>query len=211
MEDPSYRHDGSQGAVWHPLPLCVDARITSDLAHGIVRSWKEAVGSPKSDLAYVQVTHVNMHAQPTIGELVVQKEVASEVVQAMHSIFLARFSIAQMRLIDYWDADDDRSMADNNSSALCVRQITGGGRPSLHSFGRAVDINPLLNPYVKCTHEAIIVAPKEGAEYVDRLKLSFGMISEGDAVVSAFTSHGWEWGGRWKSPSPTDYQHFQKA
>ena len=212
LEEPLYREeiDGYQGAMWRPLPTCVDTRITSDLAHGIIRSWKEQVG-PKSDLAYVQVTHVNMDGQPTIGELVLQKGLAQEVVRIVRTIFLARFQIAQMRLIDYWDADDDRSMADNNSSALCVRQITGGGKPSLHSFGRAIDINPLFNPYVKCTPEAIVIAPKEAAEYVDRSELHPGMIRDGDVVVEAFIHNGWEWGGRWKSPRPTDNQHFQRS
>ena len=200
---------GYRAAIWKPLPRDVDSRISSDLDRGVVRSWKP-FGPPKSDFAYVQVTHIDMRGQSKTGELVVHKDLALEVALIALDIFSARFPIEQMRLIDYWDADDDRSMRFNNSSALCVRQITGGGKLSLHSLGRAVDINTLLNPYFKRTEERDIIAPIEGAKFIDRSLCVPGMIRDGDAVVRAFDARGWEWGGRWVHPSPCDWQHFQK-
>ena len=114
-----------------------------------------------------------------------------------------------MRLIDYWDADDNRSMSDDNSSALCVRQITGGGKMSLHSLGRAVDINTRINPYRKYRPgEPDIVEPEAGRGYLDRTQTVPGILRNGDAVVQAFRNLGWTWGGEWENP--IDYQHFQK-
>jgi hypothetical protein len=194
-----------QAAIWEPLPSSVDRRITSDSATNVVRSWK-AFGPPKSDFAYVQVTHCDMNGASKTGELVIHTTLARDVVAIARDIFIAKFPIQQERLIDYWDADDERSMTDNNSSALCVRQITGGGSVSQHALGRAWDINTLVNPY----HNPLkrIIAPMKGAPYLDRLREVAGMIKEHDAVVRAFDARGWEWGGRWTTR--VDYQHFEK-
>lgn len=54
-----------------------------------------------------------------------------------------------MTLIDNYDADDERSMTANNTSAFCYRTVAGSTKLSTHSRGLAVDINPLYNPYVK--------------------------------------------------------------
>jgi hypothetical protein len=79
------------------------------------------------------------------------------------------------------------------------------GRPgvwSQHAYGRAIDINPLENPYVfadgTTSHPASV-------PYLDRGDLRPGMIVDGSVVVTAFESRGWEWGGRWSSP--VDLQH----
>ena len=181
-----------QSAIWYPLPSCVDHFITSDSER--VRSWKP-FGPPKSTIAYVQITHYDMTGQPVTGELVIDSELAEEVSEIANKIFQAEFPIESHRLIDYWDADDEASMSCNNSSALCVRAITGGGQLSKHALGRAWDINPRTNPY----HNIVkgIVAPANGKQYLDRTQAQVcpGMIVEGDPVVSAFDEHGWVWGG----------------
>jgi hypothetical protein len=141
------------------------------------------------------------------GELVINYELAAEVMEIASDIFSAKFPIQSHRLIDYWEADDEHSMSDNNSSALCVREITGGGTLSNHALGRAWDINTQLNPYYKPSTG--VIAPKNGEPYLDRGLDIPGMIKEGDAVVQAFDKRGWEWGGRWDTRK--DWQHFQKT
>lgn len=197
--------DDYQSAVWYPLPARVDACITSDRSKGIVRSWNEN-GPPKSDFAYVQITHLDMDKKPKIGELVIHQELAREVADISLDMFAASFPIEQQRLIDYWNADDEASMTSNNSSALCVRMITSGGTLSNHALGRAWDINTKLNPYHN--RKKGIIAPAVGEKFLDRSQNIPGMIQEGGAVVKAFDARGWEWGGRWKNP--VDYQHFEK-
>ena len=197
--------DGYNAAIWHPLPMVVDSRITSDLSIGIVRSWNQN-GPAKAKLAYLQVTHLDMERKPKTGEFIVHHELARDVMEISQDLFAAAFPIEQERLIDYWDADDERSMSDNNSSALCVRAITSGTTLSNHALGRALDINTKFNPYHNCAKG--IVAPAVGDKFLDRSRNVPGMIHDGDAVVKAFESRGWEWGGRWRDP--IDYQHFQK-
>jgi hypothetical protein len=109
-----------------------------------------------------------------------------------------------MRLVDDYGGGDRRSMAANNTSAFNCRSVVG--RPgvwSQHSYGWAIDINPVQNPFVM---SGGTVLPPAGEAYVDRSRRAPGMIHRGDVVYRAFASIGWEWGGDWSSSK--DYQHF---
>ena len=68
---------------------------------------------------------------------------------------------------------------------------------------RAIDINPLENPYVR----GGVVLPEAGAAYLDRSDVRPGMIVDSDVVVRAFAAIGFEWGGDWERLK--DYQHFE--
>ena len=108
-----------------------------------------------------------------------------------------------MQLVDAFHGDDDRSMAANNTSAFNCRSVTGDpGVWSQHSYGWAIDINPVQNPYLS----GRTVLPPAGRTYADRSRQQPGMIHGGDPVVRAFASIGWGWGGAWHSFQ--DYQHF---
>jgi len=60
---------------------------------------------------------------------------------------------------------------------------------SLHAYGLAVDINPQENPYVGCG----MTRHKSRLPYLDRSHVRPGMVTP--AVVKAFASIGWGWGG----------------
>ena len=74
---------------------------------------------------------------------------------------------------------------------------------SQHSYGWAVDINPLQNPYVRADGT---VLRRPARRYLDRSQDLPGMIHEGDVVVRAFERIGWSWGGRWTTIR--DDMHF---
>ena len=114
----------------------------------------------------------------------------------------ARFPIRRLDLIDTYGADDERSMAADNSSAYNGRYVSGTGAWSMHAYGLAVDINTVENPWVDGTD----VSPTAGRAYADRSLQAQGMIHAGDLVVRAFASIGWKWGGSWSGGK--DYQHF---
>jgi hypothetical protein len=97
-------------------------------------------------------------------------------------------------------------MAANNTSAFNCRFVSGTARWSEHAYGRAIDINPVQNPYVSSSGRA---SPPAGAAYVDRSRRAPGMIHAGDAVVRAFAAVGWGWGGSWRGVK--DYQHFSAS
>ena len=167
-------------------------------------SWRPGCPVPLEDLSYLEVGYIGFDGRPHTGRLIVHRTVASEVVDIFRELFEARFPIERMELIDYYQGSDNASMAANNTSAFNCRPVTGGGGFSKHSYGRALDINPLLNPYMKDD----LVLPPAGTAYADRSQAVPGLIVDGDTCCQAFTARGWEWGGNWQSLK--DYQHFQK-
>jgi hypothetical protein len=109
-----------------------------------------------------------------------------------------------MELVDVYGGDDDRSMEANNTSAFNCRRVTGGTSFSQHSYGTAIDLNPLPNPYVR----GDTVLPPAGRAYLDRTDVRQGMIVDPGPVVGAFAVIGWEWGGNFTALK--DYQHFSE-
>ncbi|ADI38025.1 putative uncharacterized protein [Waddlia chondrophila 2032/99] len=183
---------------WNPLPDSIVERITGN-------SWNTDCPIPLEDLAYIQVTHWNNEGEVCIGELIYHKNLALEIIEIFQELFEANFPINKMILIDNYRSNDELSMEDNNSSAFCSRSITGKpGVFSKHSYGGAIDINPLLNPYVKGN----VILPKGSEIYLDRSLEAPGLIHEGDVCYRAFIKRGYTWGGHWISLK--DYQHFEK-
>ena len=162
-------------------------------------SWRPGCPVELADLRYVTVTHHGFGSgEVSQGELVVHADVAEGVASVFRILFEAGYPVRSMRLVDDFGASDDASMAADNTSAFNCRAITGGTEWSQHAYGRAIDVNPVENPYVLGSS----VGPRAGREFVSRP----GVIQPGDAVVQAFESIGWAWGGEWSSP--VDYQHF---
>ena len=158
----------------------------------------------KTELTLLKLSFINMKGETKIGELVVDKNLSEEVVDIFEEIYNCKFPIEKMITIDYYNCNDDKSMEDNNTSAFNYRMVSGSRKLSDHSYGRAIDINPLLNPYIRKRD----IQPKNGKKYVDRTQNEKGMILQEDCVVKAFKSRGWQWGGDWKYSK--DYQHFYK-
>lgn len=142
------------------------------------------------------------------GQMVVDRSLVSEVEQVFATAFQAKFPISRVVPVSRYGWDDDASMNDDNTSAFNYRTIFGTDIMSRHARGRAIDINPLLNPHYR--GDGTIV-PK-GAVYQAGEP---GVLVEGDLVVAAFTNAGWIWGGKasegWDiSVFGHDYQHFEK-
>jgi len=137
------------------------------------------------------------------GRLVVNEDAARPMLTVMHRLFQLRFPIRRMRLVDAYGADDHRSMEADNTSAFNCRFVAGTDRWSEHAYGRAIDVNPIENPYADGDG---YVSPPQGAPFADRSRRAKGLIHRGGPVVAAFAAVGWEWGGNWAWPK--DFQHF---
>ena len=155
-------------------------------------------------LLSIKVSFINIEGKTEMGELIVHQEIAEEVVDIFRDIYECRFPIVKMIPIDFYECNDDKSMEDNNTSCFNYRTVSGSRKLSDHSFGKAIDINPLFNPFVKRRK----VIPENGEKYKDREIKEGGIIQNNDCVVNAFKSRGWHWGGDWKYEK--DYQHFYK-
>lgn len=179
------------------------ATVTLVTAAELGASWAPGCPVGPAQLRRVEVNHLGFDGQTHRGRLVVDAELTQQVVAVFDQLYRMHYPIEKIGTVDrYAGAADELSMEDNNTSAFNCRRIPGSGRWALHAYGRAIDVNPLLNPSVSAT-----VEPRNAAVYLDRHRIDPGLLHDGDPAVRAFTDRGWRWGGHWKSP--VDYQHFE--
>lgn len=160
-------------------------------------------------LRYLRVLHSDADGNAIVGEMVCAATVAEDLLAIFKTLFEAGYPIEKMRLIDFYDGDDEASMRDNNTSCFNQRPITAGGRISKHSYGLAVDINPKYNPYYKVkVNGEVVIRPEVSSDYTDREKAFPYKIVKGDLCYRLFRQHGFHWGGEWGCGK--DYQHFER-
>jgi hypothetical protein len=181
------------------------AVIKAVTAERLASSWHAGCPIGPEQLRLVSMNFFGFDGAVHRGELVVNADRATEVAFSFAALYFGRFPIERMETVEKYNSDDDASMAANNTSAFNCRAITGGTAWSNHSYGRAIDVNTVQNPYISGSGA---VYPPNGAPYADRTLNAPGMIHAGDATERAFTSRGWTWGGSWDTP--IDYQHFEK-
>lgn len=158
------------------------------------------------ELRYIKLLHYDFVGKVHEGELIVNAKLADEVMKIFYELFKAKYPLASVRLVDDYGqpASDSLSMAANNTSAFNYRRISGSKTLSRHSYGAAVDINPVFNPYIVGAR----VAPENSKPYVDRSRNFAGKIDHADLCYKLFLKYGWTWGGDWQGDK--DYQHFSK-
>ena len=163
---------------------------------------------PLQDLRYVKIRYVDFDGKAQNGELICNQKIAQDLVEIFSELYDRQYPLASVRLVDDFGGDDLASMEADNTSCFNFREVTssGGGRHklSLHAYGLAVDLNPLYNPYVKKGK----ILPQSAKPYANRKHANPYRIDHEDLAYQLFTSHGFTWGGDWKSLK--DYQHFEK-
>lgn len=176
------------------------------------------------DLTYIKMLHYNYDGDIVVGEMIVNKVIIDEVREVFSNLFLLKYQINSIRLIDdFWDKDgvttDRNSVASNNSSSFCYRKIPNKTALSNHAYGLAIDINPLDNPYTPRnsdgTFDDSLLTDYEKDLLVDReekAKENKHIITLNDSICKVFASVGYECGGIWPLQSDEfscDWQHFE--
>ena len=168
-------------------------------------SWRPGCPVALRELRLLTLAHWGFDGRARTGRLVVHEDIAQDLVGVFRRLHAARFPIRRMVPVDAYGASDFRSIEADNTSAFNCRYVEGTSRWSEHAYGRAIDVNPIENPYVsggRTSHRA-------SRPYVERTPRRPGMAYEGGALVRAFAAIGWGWGGRWTSVR--DYQHFSAS
>ena len=181
------------------IPSRLEDRMTG-------RSWHRGCPVPIRRLRLVETSYHGFDGDRHVGRLVAHKNVIDALVRVLRSMYRNGFKIRRMWLVDRYEGSDPRSMRADNTSAFNCRHVAGTDTWSEHAYGKAIDINPVENPYVASNGS---VRPRKGSAYVDRSQHRKGMIHGDDATVRAFARAGWEWGGYWSSSK--DYQHFSAS
>ncbi len=190
--------------VSHPIPDSVFARMQG-------KSFAEGCTVGRGELRYLSLSYCDAGGETRQGEMVCNRAIAADLVDIFRELWKAGYRIERMRLVDDYDADDQRSMGDNNTSCFNFRYISGTRTVSKHGCGMAVDINPLYNPYVYTRNGKRGVEPKEGAPYADHREERADIpykLCHGDLCWRLFAQHGFRWGGDWTHNK--DYQHFER-
>jgi hypothetical protein len=170
--------------------------------------WKPGCPVPLDRLVLLHLSYYDFNAlSHDDGQMIVMDAIGPKTLEAFRALYLQRFPFTEIRLINAYGGDDEKSMEANNTSAFNCRALTGGSSFSIHAYGLAIDVNPLQNPYLNSKKNPVQVLPPKGLAFLDRTRVEPGMVED---VTSVFASNGLSiWGGAWRNPK--DWQHFQVA
>lgn len=195
-------------AVCCPAPLTSAspaATVTAVTAADLGATWRPECPVAPADLRRVELNYTGFDGHLHRGALVVHRRVVEDVIAIFGELQQLNYPIQRMQTVDHYrGADDELSMQDNNTSAFNCRLLPGSTAWSLHAFGRAIDVNPLINPYLAADGD---LQPVTAARYLDRGRDDAGILRADSPAVRVFTDRGWRWGGAWRNP--VDYQHFE--
>lgn len=179
------------------------SRVDAVPAGVLARStWDAKCPVPADGLRWVRLTFWGFDGQRHTGELLVNADAADAMVAVFRRLWDARYPIEEMRITRAAELDAEPTGDGNNTGAFTCRPLRGTTTWSEHAYGRAIDVNPFLNPYIKGN----VLIPELASAYTDRGRSGAGIIRPGDAVTQAFASVGWGWGGAWQRSK--DYMHF---
>jgi hypothetical protein len=167
--------------------------------------WQKGCPVPLAELRVVNATHRTFKGFIAVGSVVVHQQYAKAMAQALRQLFEANFPIESMIPIEAFGGDDERAQLANNTSAFNCRVVKGAKAFSQHAYGRAIDINPLQNPFVKKKDSSSKTRDQRTIDRGTAAKLP-GVIGPQSVPVKAFKQIGWSWGGNWRVNK--DYQHF---
>ncbi len=161
---------------------------------------KQIPGYIRKDLRIVNVFYYSFDGKIHEGQVVIHKNLVADIKKIFALMRKEKFPVAKAIPAVKYGWSDKLSMLDNNTSAFNYRDVKGTRLLSAHAAGRAIDINPFLNPQIKHNKEF-----PAGASYNPAKP---GTITRNSFLVKAFLKMGWQWGGSWTTTK--DYQHFEK-
>lgn len=185
--------------------------IPSDIKKLMVgHTWNKSCPIGFDKLSYLQVSYWGFDNKTHIGEIIVYTPLANETIDIFRQLYAIKFPIEQMQIPEHLPKSSanvqpgaETSNMNNSSGFYCRADGQTSTKLSAHSYGIAIDINPVYNP----AKAGNAVEPENGRKYLDRQLNQPGMINEGSPAFLIFARHGWYWGGYY---SQVDYMHFMK-
>jgi hypothetical protein len=190
------------------------APLTRAEGHAVLQAKEWHKGCPVvfSQLRVLTVRYYGFDRRTHWGRILVNAHSAAGLRKVFAKLYAMRFPIHHMQFGDTYgprthlpkDGDFTASFECREASASpCTGSTTNKttGSWSEHAYGKAIDLNPVENPYVGCG----MTRDKTALSYLKRSNVRRGMVTP--AVIAAFASIGWGWGGSWFG-STKDYMHF---
>lgn len=192
------------------------SNINADIRQRMIdgNSWKKNCPVGFKDLRYLKIAYIDFSGKSKMGEIIVHKDVAEDVTQIFEMLYIEKYPIRKMHLVSDYAGNDYQSIEADNTSAFNCRPVTGNkNKWSNHAYGKAIDINPIENPYVSrkgtSSHKkSAPFLPSKRVHKNDESAVYRAVLIKEDKVVKVFKNFGWRWGGDWRYVK--DYQHFDK-
>jgi hypothetical protein len=191
-----------------------DVSVSGPLrARDVPYSYRSGCPVTPSGLRRITINRFTYRHLVARGSLVVRAGAVPDLLAVFRASFGSRFPVRSMRPSDAFYAGGRRTptqsdlaaMRADNTSAFNCRPVTGNPyRVSQHSYGNAIDINTVRNPYVVGSR----VYPEFARTYLNRSNVRTGMITRRGVIATKMRQLGWPWGARWAHP---DYQHFSST
>jgi hypothetical protein len=122
------------------------------------------------------------------GLLVVRLDLTTEVIRSLDTGLQHRFPIVRMKNPNAYNGNDPLQMEANNTSAFNCRRVVGNPyKLSPHSYGIAIDVNPVQNPYRDVTGKRW---PESGQSFIDRTPTRPGMLTRYSYLTQKLGSYG---------------------
>jgi hypothetical protein len=181
--------------------------ITPNIKNRMIKghSWRRGCPVSLIELRYIEIKYHDFNGVDRVGELIVHRDIANDVVWIMEELYNINYPIKQMRLISDFNGNDWKSIEADNTSAFNCRRATGSKKWSKHAYGMAIDINPIENPYISRRGR---ISHKKSLKYRRRVDSNRAVLLKDSQATIIFKSYGFGWGGDWRYTK--DYQHFSK-
>jgi hypothetical protein len=189
-------------AATPPFVGKIDTLSAAQRSRMVGVTWRTGCPVALSDLRQLTVSHWGFDGRRRTGRVVVHETAAMPLRTVFRRLYAERFAIRKLVPIEAYRGSDFRSIEADNTSSFNCRRATGSSGWSEHAYGRAIDVNPIENPYIQGSR----VSPSAGGAYLDRSRYRKGMAMRNGVLVRAFASVGWKWGA-----SFGDYQHFSST
>jgi len=165
-------------------------------------TWRPGCPVGRKDLRSLTIGYIDFTGKAQRGTIIAHRDSVDDLSTIFTDLYQARFPVARMEPVENYGGDVLRSLRANNTSAFNCRkpgQINAPVSDSPHANGRAIDINPVQNPWrdprCKCWEPRAKFA---------KVKSGPGVIRQGTLPVRLFQEQGWIW----QNIKVADYMHF---
>lgn len=166
-------------------------------------TWRPGCPVGRKDLRRLEIDYVRFDGEVDRGVLVAHRDSIRDLADILGVMYQQGFPLERMMPVERFGGDVNRSLAANNTSAFNCRkpgQINAPVRESPHANGRAIDINPVQNPWRDPRCGCWNPAGGKGTRSLE----GPGVIRKGSPVVALFEERGWVW----QNIDVADYMHF---
>ena len=183
----------------------LDPHVSATTGADVAKTYRRGCPVGPSKLRTLRLNYYGRDKRIHRGMIIIRTDLTQELTRAFGTALKHRYPIAKMNNPNVYGGNDPRQMAADNTSGFNCRKVVGNPyRMSPHSYGIALDVNTVQNPY-RDDHGKWW--PSNGKRYIDRSPLRWGMLGRTSALTASLAHDHFFWGGRWNPGR--DYQHFE--